>query len=166
MATKSQSISHLVTGMAIYDEGRLELGSVSTSACGWRRPKRWLQLLRSRKGAAFLLLADLIIVGWLLILFEPLISLLRRNEELFGPRVALSQYTPEAVHHSRRQIIPRILHQTSASHEIPEKWIRSQHSCKEAYVGFEYKVCSLGEGYLHRRLDFLQICSSTLTNCI
>ena len=166
MATISQSISHLATGMAIYDEERLESVFVSTSTCGWSRPKRWLHFLRSRKGAACLLLADLIIVGQLLILFEPLISLLRRNEELFGPRVALAQYNPEPGHHSRRQIIPRILHQTSASQAIPDKWVRSQHSCKEAYAGFEYKVCSLGEGYLHRKFDSLQICSSTLTDCI
>ncbi|KIM95623.1 glycosyltransferase family 32 protein [Oidiodendron maius Zn] len=90
MATKSQSIRHLTTGMTIYDEERLESGSVSTSICGRRRLKRWLQFLRLRKGAAFLLLVNLII--------------------------------------------------TSASQAIPNKWVRSQHSCKEAYVGFEYKL--------------------------
>ncbi|KAI1828828.1 CAZyme family GT32 [Penicillium roqueforti] len=36
--------------------------------------------------------------------------------------------------------IPRILHQTTAAETIPDKWIESQQSCKEAYSDFEYKL--------------------------
>jgi mannosyltransferase OCH1-like enzyme len=90
----------------------------------------------------FLLLIDLIMVGLLLQALEPLITLLRRNEELFGPRVALSG--PDASdawdQTDRPNKIPRILHQTTATDTVPDKWVHSQRSCKEAYSDFEYKV--------------------------
>jgi mannosyltransferase OCH1-like enzyme len=36
--------------------------------------------------------------------------------------------------------IPFILHQTAAKDTIPDQWVRSQKSCKQAYADFEYKV--------------------------
>lgn len=82
------------------------------------------------------------IVGLLLLAFEPLITLLRRNEELFGPRVTLSgPDTSDALPQTDRpNKIPRILHQTTATDIIPDKWVQSQRSCKEAYADFDYKV--------------------------
>jgi len=67
--------------------------------------------------------------------------LLRRNEELFQPRVALSQHDIGASWpQPGPRSIPRILHQTCANDTIPDKWVNSQRSCKEAYSGFEYKL--------------------------
>lgn len=82
------------------------------------------------------------VVGLLLQTVEPLIILLRRNEELFGSRVVLhTTYTLDARHQTTSSWeIPRILHQTTATETIPDKWIESQQSCKEAYSDFEYKV--------------------------
>lgn len=90
----------------------------------------------------FFFLIDLVIIVLLLRVLEPLITLLRRNEELFGPRVALSGHNTsnawyQADHPSG---IPRILHQTTAEEKIPDKWVQSQQSCKKAYSNFEYKV--------------------------
>lgn len=95
--------------------------------------------------AVFLLLVvDLAIVGVLLYTLEPLITLLRRNEELFTPTVTLPlNGTAGASYYSGdldRQKIPRILHQTTANSTIPDKWVKSQQSCKETYSDFEYKV--------------------------
>lgn len=58
---------------------------------------------------------------------------------MFGPTVHLLQQhdnTPE----SWQPKIPRILHQTTATNEIPDMWVESQKSCMDAYSDFEYKV--------------------------
>lgn len=122
-----------------YDEECLRWGSGSW----WGRRRKHLRVPRRlRKTTLFLLLIDLMIVRLLLQAFEPLITLLLRNEELFGPRVALSgPDTSDAWHQTDRpNKIPRILHQTTATEMIPDKWVQSQRSCKEAYSDFEYKV--------------------------
>ena len=112
------------------------------------RQPRWKQQRMNRwvawpsKAIVFLLLVDLMIFGLLLHTFEPLITLLRRNEELFSPRVVLS--SPKTLHDYNRTIqlshIPLILHQTTATEKIPDHWVQSQNSCKQAYSDFEYKV--------------------------
>ncbi|CAK7269602.1 CSG1/SUR1-like protein [Sporothrix epigloea] len=98
---------------------------------------------RLRRGNATLLLIDLLIVVSLLVAFEPLITLLRRNEEFFAPRVVLSgpaNIDPWDQAADKPNGIPRILHQTTATEVIPEKWRDSQNSCKKAYKDFEYKL--------------------------
>lgn len=87
-----------------------------------------------------LLLIDLTIVGLLVHAFNPLITLLRRNEELFGARLALPLDTPFVDDSHAEYKIPRILHQTSATTVIPDKWKESVEGCKEVYSKFEYKV--------------------------
>ena len=85
---------------------------------------------------------DVMVVVLLVQTLEPLITLLRRNEELFMPRTTL--YEPDTSNSSNQteksNKIPRILHQTTATEKIPERWIESQRSCGEAYADFEYKV--------------------------
>lgn len=89
---------------------------------------------------AYLVLIDLIIIGTLVFITNPLITLLRRNDELFPTRASLSRPDIPAGSWPQRKI-PRILHQTCANDTIPEKWVNSQRSCKEAYSEYEYKVC-------------------------
>ena len=123
-----------------YDEERqrLEWDSHSTREPRWKH----VQVSRSRKATVFLLLIDLMIAALLLQAFEPLITLLRRNDEFFGPRITLSDSDSSNSWHqtTRSNQIPRILHQTTATETIPEKWVQPQQSCKEAYSDFEYKV--------------------------
>lgn len=122
----------------IYDEENLSRNSGLLQF-----PRRSFQLVRRpERATVLLLLIDLVVVGLLLQTVEPLIILLRRNEELFGSRVDLhTTYTPDARHQTTSPWeIPRILHQTTATETIPDKWIESQQSCKEAYSDFEYKV--------------------------
>ena len=99
------------------------------------------------------------VIGLLLWTFEPLITLLRRNEELFGSRVALhTPYTPDAPYQKTLSYeIPQILHQTTATETIPDKWIKSQQSCKDAYLDFEYKVVTIRalRAIDLRRLNFI-----------
>lgn len=106
---------------------------------------KYLRLPRLNKAGVFLLLlVDLTIVSLLLYSLEPLITLLRRNEELFSPRISIPrndtfsslQYSDDLSHPK----IPRILHQTCANSTVPDKWVQSQRSCRETYSEFEYKV--------------------------
>ncbi|KAB5576206.1 glycosyltransferase family 32 protein [Coniochaeta sp. 2T2.1] len=99
-----------------------------------RRPRRRLP---RNKVLAYLLLIDLIIVALLVYITEPLITLLRRNEELFTPNLVLSHDAPA---YTEQRKIPKILHQTTANATIPDKWVDSQRSCKKAYSDFEYKL--------------------------
>lgn len=113
-----------------YDEERLERDMASP----WR-----LRFPRLRRAFLILLVIDLTVFGLLLHLLQPLFLLLRKNQEMFGPTVHLLEHddnTPE----SWQPKIPRILHQTTATNEIPDMWVESQKSCKDAYSDFEYKL--------------------------
>jgi hypothetical protein len=93
-------------------------------------------------------MVNLATVVLLLHTLEPLITLLCLNEQLFSPRVTLP--SPGGISSlgnaslgngtALSSRVPLILHQTTASEEIPELWIQPQKSCKKAYSEFEYKV--------------------------
>ncbi|CAM1502435.1 Fc.00g044190.m01.CDS01 [Cosmosporella sp. VM-42] len=120
-----------------YDEERMGRKHLSLP----NQPVKYSRFPRLKKVTVYLLLADLIIFGSLLRLFDPLITLLLRNEELFGPRVTLSRPdTSDVLKPSSQNRIPRILHQTTANETIPEKWVVSQQSCKVAYSDFVYML--------------------------
>ncbi|KAF7550249.1 hypothetical protein G7Z17_g5863 [Cylindrodendrum hubeiense] len=137
MNTSSQNHGWSATATADpskeYDEERLSWTSGAL-------PKKYMQLLKLRRASVWLLLADLVIVLLVVHAFEPLITLLVRNEELFGARLTLPlNGTSAADEHDHLHPIPRILHQTSATETIPDKWIQLQQSCKDSYSEFEYK---------------------------
>lgn len=110
----------------------------------WARPRKFMRIPfpRLRKLGLCLFIMDILIVGILLHLFNPLIILLRRNEELFGARLTLLPHQTPGADEMRpaRHEIPMILHQTSATTVVPEKWRAAQEGCKEVYHEFEYKV--------------------------
>ena len=106
-----------------------------------QRPRRKCRFVpKLRRATVLLLLSDLVIMGLLLQALEPLIILLLKNEELFGARVALHTSEVPGNPSTEPPGIPRILHQTSATETIPDKWIESQRSCMEACSDFKYKV--------------------------
>ena len=124
----------------LYDEEGLDW------ACGlWRgRRLKHIWTLRLRKTVMLLLLTDLIVIGLLLQTIKPLIILLYRNKQLFSPQVVLSSLNTSDVWQQTNQSykIPRVLHQTTATKVIPNDWVQSQKSCKDAYSDFEYRVNS------------------------
>ena len=123
----------------LYDEERVAW----EVAPRWRSwPTKRIRLPRLKRAAVCLLLVDLVLVMLLVRSLEPLITLLRRNEELFGARFTVS-HDAYSSKHSTQHKIPRILHQTCANETIPSVWVNSQRSCKEAYSDFEYKVSIL-----------------------
>lgn len=136
MNSPSQNRSLLATPSDDFDTERLEWPQASR----WSTWPRKLRFPRLRKMAVALFLIDLMIVAFLVHSFDPLITLLRKNEELFGARLTLPvNGSSSSVPSSEVHAIPRILHQTSATTTIPDKWVDLQKSCKEAYSEFEYK---------------------------
>lgn len=119
----------------LYDEERLQW-EASSGLSTWPKKLR-LPRPRLRKGTVILLLIDALVIALVVCAFEPLITLLRRNEELFSPRLTLPEHAPDQ---HRPHTIPRILHQTSATTEIPDRWMAAWQSCKNTYKDFEYKV--------------------------
>ncbi|KAH7246771.1 nucleotide-diphospho-sugar transferase [Fusarium tricinctum] len=114
-----------------YDEERLKWAS-------WY-PKK-LRFPRLHKIAVIFLLIDIFIVVALVKMFDPLITLLLRNEELFSARLTLPlNDTSFNLSPLQKQTIPRILHQTSANETVPYAWTDLVQSCKSAYSDFEYK---------------------------
>lgn len=126
---------------AVPDE---EAGPDSSSSRPYRRRRSKTRLLlhRQRKAAALLLCIDIAIVLTLVVVLEPLITLLRRNEELFLPRLNLHGAAPAPELPGQKHKIPRILHQTTPNETIPEKWVESQRSCLEVYKDYKYMVSS------------------------
>lgn len=121
-----------------YDEERLGWGAEHSL----ERRRKSVRIGRSRKSTILLLFLDFMVVWLLIHHLEPLITLLRRNEELFKPQVTLSGFEDGSNLESKNESnnIPRILHQTTATDTIPDKWVESQRSCMKAYGDFEYKV--------------------------
>lgn len=124
----------------IHDEERLNLESDSESK--QRHESSWNAWPTKTTGWLFLLMINLAIFVLLLHTLEPLITLLRLNEQLFSPRVTLPSPRISSIGNRTAQSnrIPLILHQTTATEEIPERWVQPQESCKKAYSEFEYKV--------------------------
>lgn len=122
----------------IHDEERLKTESEPRRK--QQRTNQWVAW--PSRATVFLFLVNLAIIGLLLHTLKPLITLLRRNEELFSPRVVLprSHILYDRNRTAQLSHIPLILHQTAAKDTIPDQWVRSQKSCKQAYADFEYKV--------------------------
>lgn len=130
-----------------YDEERLQRTSNNGTAPRWSLWSRKSSPRQPwpRKVKLWIFVIDIIIFIITVHAFSPLISLLQRNEELFGARLAFSQGDQPP---GGQQTIPRILHQTVANETIPEKWTLSQKSCKDTYSDFEYKVNHPGRLWL------------------
>jgi inositol phosphorylceramide mannosyltransferase catalytic subunit len=124
-----------------YEDERLDWESPAPRRGHWSE-RRWLRCLpRLSKVALILAVIDFVIVSSLVAIFFPLITLLVRNEELFGARLSLPLETPSNTHQdTSKQTIPRIFHQTTKNETIREEWRDAHQSCQEAYSDFEYMV--------------------------
>ncbi|KAF4983101.1 hypothetical protein FZEAL_1411 [Fusarium zealandicum] len=133
----ADNISPAINSDKAFDVERLE----------WSSPSRWSKWLnkqrlpRLRRSSVLLLVFDVLLVLLAIHTFEPLITLLHRNEELFGSRLTLPRQD-ETVSEPNpdRHAIPKIFHQTAATDVIPENWVKPQQSCRDVYSDFEYKL--------------------------
>lgn len=103
----------------------------------WRVPR----FISSKHKISLLFIADLVLLGFILHILSPLISLLRHNKELFPARVSITSSDVPKSFTSRDDQIPRILHQTTKNDTIPSIWADSQASCLKIYSNYEYMVC-------------------------
>ncbi|KAF5671231.1 glycosyltransferase family 32 [Fusarium heterosporum] len=101
------------------------------------KTSRYCKITRKAVG---LLIADLVLLGVILHILSPLISLLQHNEELFSARSKVTtgqaRKSPTPLDHR----IPRIFHQTTKNETIPTIWAKSQASCLDAYSDYEYML--------------------------
>lgn len=108
-----------------------------------RHSRKCPRIRRQSWNAVCLLLVDLVLVGLLIHLLWPLISLLRHNKDLFPAHVVVTSHDPpEAFQPPKQPQVPRIFHQTCKNGTIPSIWAESQKSCLKTYSNFEYKVRS------------------------
>ncbi|KAJ5157385.1 uncharacterized protein N7482_008485 [Penicillium canariense] len=121
-----------------YDEERLSWGAEHSL----EQRRKSMRIRWPRKSTILLSFLDVFVIWLLIRQLEPLLTLLRRNEELFKPQVSLSgkEHLSNLHEMNGSSRIPRILHQTTATNKIPDKWVEPQASCKEAYGDFEYKL--------------------------
>jgi hypothetical protein len=103
----------------------------------WMVP-RFMSLKRK---TSLLFIADLVLLGFILHILSPLISLLRHNKELFPAHVSITSSDVPKSFTPRDDQIPRILHQTTKNETIPSIWADSQASCLRIYSNYEYMVC-------------------------
>lgn len=145
---ESQKISLLTPSRAssetAWDSDQSDWESPSPRRSSWSEKTTTYARSLPRRFKTVLILGviDVVIVTSLVAIFLPLITLLVRNEHLFGARLKLPLNTttttnPEPNH----QTIPRIFHQTTKNATIREEWREAHQSCQEAYSDFEYMVC-------------------------
>ena len=93
-----------------------------------------------RRGVAIFLLINFLVVGFLLHSVWTLLTLLWVD----GSGDAISRADLPAPNsekiEDRRQIIPKIIHQTYINESIPEVWRDAQQSCIDLHEDYEYKV--------------------------
>ncbi|KIL88582.1 hypothetical protein FAVG1_07827 [Fusarium avenaceum] len=102
----------------------------------WMVPR----FISSRHKISLLFIADLVLLGFILHILSPLISLLRHNKELFPARVSIASSDAPKSFTPRDDQIPRILHQTTKNDTIPSIWADSQASCLKTYSNYEYML--------------------------
>lgn len=104
--------------------------------------------MRRKITTALFLLANILVVGFLLHSVWPLLALLvldGRADQI--SRAELPAPNSESVA-GRAQIIPKIIHQTykscapSGNDSIPSVWREAQQSCINLHPDYEYKVSS------------------------
>ncbi|KAJ5761202.1 hypothetical protein N7520_008358 [Penicillium odoratum] len=118
-------------GESFHDKERLSHTELSLDR------RRLSRHIKPRASSIFLFLLDILVIWLLIHNLEPLITLLRRNDELFRPQVNFFEQEDRT---NGSSYIPRILHQTAPTDIIPDKWTASQESCQRSYQDFEYKL--------------------------
>ena len=96
-----------------------------------------------RRGLLFFLLISLFFLFALLYSVWRLLSLLvedyAADEIHFGELPSPNSSLIE----QRRQIIPKIIHQTYKNETIPERWVNVRQSCLDLHADYEYIVGTL-----------------------
>lgn len=93
-----------------------------------------------RRGTAIFLVINLIIIGFLLNACSTLIGLLFEDGAADAIQTADIPSLDSDVTDGKKQLIPKILHQTYINDSIPEQWKKGQQSCLDLHKDYEYMV--------------------------
>lgn len=93
-----------------------------------------------RRGTAIFLIINLIIIGFLVHACSTLIGLLFEDgaEDAIA-RAEIPAPGSELID-GRKQLIPKIIHQTYINESIPQQWKAGQQSCIDFHTDYEYMV--------------------------
>ena len=94
-----------------------------------------------RRGLTIFLIINLLIICFLIRSVYTLLTLLVEDgsRDAIHPAEIPAPNSPLIDH--RRQLIPKIIHQTYVNDTVPERWRESQKSCVDLHEDYEYKVC-------------------------
>lgn len=93
-----------------------------------------------RRGTAIFLVINLVVIGFLLNAFSTLIGLLFEDGAADAIRHADIPGPGSDLIDGRKQVIPKILHQTYINSSIPAQWKAGQQSCLDLHEDYEYMV--------------------------
>jgi len=93
-----------------------------------------------RRGTSIFLIAIVLIVGYLTYACSTLISLLFESGAAYAISASEIPAPKSDVADKRKQIIPKIIHQTYINSTIPTQWQAGQQACKDLHPDFKYIV--------------------------
>jgi mannosyltransferase OCH1-like enzyme len=94
-----------------------------------------------RRGVIFFVLFNVATVSYLVYTFWTLITLLLIDgsaDAISRAEIPGEKSDPFA---GKKQLIPKIIHQTYANTSLPQHWKAAQQSCLNLHKDYEYKVC-------------------------
>jgi hypothetical protein len=96
-----------------------------------------------RRGTAIFLVINLVIIGLLINACSTLIGLLFEDGAADAIRHADIPGPGSDLLDQRKQVIPKIIHQTYINSSIPEQWKKGQQACIDLHKDYEYMVCDI-----------------------
>ena len=94
-----------------------------------------------RRGTAIFLIINLMIIGFLVNACSTLIGLLFEDGAADAIARAEIPAPGSELIDGRKQLIPKIIHQTYINESIPKQWKEGQQSCLDFHKDYEYMVC-------------------------
>ena len=93
-----------------------------------------------RRGLTIFLLTNLLIIIFLIRSVFTLLTLLIEDGAADAIHPAEIPAPNSPLIDDRKQLIPKIIHQTYANDTVPERWREAQKSCIDMHEDYEYKV--------------------------
>lgn len=94
-----------------------------------------------RKGTKVFIFVNFVVICLLVNAFSTLIALLFEDGAVHAiPAADIMRPSEDNTDRNKRQVIPRIIHQTYVNDSIPAQWVPSQRSCIDLHPDYEYMV--------------------------
>ncbi|KFY04181.1 hypothetical protein O988_00945 [Pseudogymnoascus sp. VKM F-3808] len=94
-----------------------------------------------RKGTKVFIFVNFVVICLLVNAFSTLIALLFEDGAVHAiPAADIMRPSEDNTDRNKRQVIPRIIHQTYVNDSIPAQWVPSQRSCIDLHPDYEYML--------------------------